>query len=174
MTLKPLGLTADMIESPNLQDNALISISILSASLPFLYCKLSDDYLPDPLSCTITGITPQEVNQKGMCESEFIARINTEFSKPSTVVAGFNNIRFDDEFIRNGSLSKFLRPLTRESGRTTAVAGISSTWSEQHMIFALKASPGHPERRPRETQRSGSPALPRQTASARRGRTMPW
>ncbi|WP_320123400.1 exodeoxyribonuclease I [uncultured Sphaerochaeta sp.] len=79
-----------------------------------LYCKLSDDYLPDPLSCTITGITPQEVNKKGMCESEFIARINAEFSKPSTVVAGFNNIRFDDEFIRNALYRNFFDPYQRE------------------------------------------------------------
>jgi exodeoxyribonuclease-1 len=79
-----------------------------------LYCKLSDDYLPDPLSCTITMLTPQEVNRKGMCESEMIERINTEFSKPNTVVAGFNNIRFDDEFIRNALYRNFLDPYKRE------------------------------------------------------------
>lgn len=79
-----------------------------------LYCRLSDDYLPDPLSCTITSITPQEVNSKGMCESEMIERINAEFSKPNTVVAGFNNIRFDDEFIRNALYRNFLDPYRRE------------------------------------------------------------
>jgi len=79
-----------------------------------LYAKLSDDYLPDPLSCTITGITPQEVNRKGLCESELIERINAEFSKPNTVVAGFNNIRFDDEFIRNALYRNFLDPYKRE------------------------------------------------------------
>ncbi len=79
-----------------------------------LYCKLSDDYLPDPLSCTITGITPQEVNEKGITESEMIQRINNEFSKPNTVVAGFNNIRFDDEFIRNTLYRNFFDPYKRE------------------------------------------------------------
>lgn len=79
-----------------------------------LYCKLSDDYLPDPLSCTITGITPQEVNKKGMCENDLIERINAEFSKPNTVVAGFNTIRFDDEFIRNALYRNFLDPYKRE------------------------------------------------------------
>ena len=37
-----------------------------------LYAKLSQDYLPTPSSCLITGITPQEVNEKGICEAEFI------------------------------------------------------------------------------------------------------
>lgn len=79
-----------------------------------LYCRLSDDYLPDPLSCLITGITPQEANEKGMCESAFVERINNEFATPNTVVAGFNNIRFDDEFIRNTLYRNFLDPYKRE------------------------------------------------------------
>lgn len=79
-----------------------------------LYNKMSDDYLPDPLSCQITGITPQEVNEKGICESDLIERINAEFSVPNTVVAGFNNIRFDDEFIRNALYRNFMDPYRRE------------------------------------------------------------
>jgi exodeoxyribonuclease-1 len=78
------------------------------------YCNLSSDYLPDPLSCLITGITPQEVNKKGICENDLIARINEEFSVPNTTVAGFNNIRFDDEFIRNALYRNFLDPYKRE------------------------------------------------------------
>ncbi|NLZ76807.1 MAG: exodeoxyribonuclease I [Spirochaetales bacterium] len=79
-----------------------------------LYCKLSDDYLPDPLSCLVTGITPQEVNEKGLVEAEFIHRINIEFSRPNTTVAGFNSIRFDDEFIRNALYRNFFDPYRRE------------------------------------------------------------
>lgn len=79
-----------------------------------LYCKLSDDYLPDPLSCLVTGITPQEVNEKGVVEAEFIQAINTEFSRPNTTVAGFNSIRFDDEFIRNTLYRNFFDPYRRE------------------------------------------------------------
>src|SRR5690554_6270491 len=52
-----------------------------------LYVRLSDDYLPDPLSCTITSITPQMVNMNGMTEAEAIKRINAEFSRPNTTVA---------------------------------------------------------------------------------------
>ncbi len=79
-----------------------------------LYVRLSDDYLPDPLSCTITSITPQMVNERGMSEEEAIRRINAEFSRPRTTVAGFNNIRFDDEFIRNALYRNFHDPYRRE------------------------------------------------------------
>ncbi|MFA7107771.1 MAG: exodeoxyribonuclease I [Sphaerochaetaceae bacterium] len=79
-----------------------------------LYCKLSKDYLPDPLACLITGITPDEVNAKGKCESEFIEAINKEFSVPNTCTVGFNSIHFDDEFIRNALYRNFLNPYQRE------------------------------------------------------------
>ncbi len=79
-----------------------------------LYGKISDDYLPDPLSCMITGITPQETEKKGMCEYELIKRINELFSEPGTTVAGFNNIRYDDEMIRNCLYRNFFDPYERE------------------------------------------------------------
>ena len=79
-----------------------------------LYCKLSADYIPDPNACLVTGITPQEVKAKGLPESEFIEKINELFSVPGTCVCGFNNIRFDDEFIRNALYRNFLDPYQRE------------------------------------------------------------
>ena len=79
-----------------------------------LYCKLSDDYLPDPLSCLVTHITPQEVNEKGLSESEFIGKINEIFSQSRTCVVGYNSLRFDDEFIRYTLFRNFLDPYKRE------------------------------------------------------------
>lgn len=79
-----------------------------------LYCRLSPDYLPSPASCLITGITPQLVNEKGIPEAEFIARINREFTHRDTIVAGYNNIRFDDEFIRGAYYRNFFDPYERE------------------------------------------------------------
>lgn len=79
-----------------------------------LWCTLSDDYLPDPLSCMVTGITPQEVMAKGVCESEFIGRINEMLGKPGTCALGYNTLRFDDEFIRNTLFRNFLDPYKRE------------------------------------------------------------
>jgi len=79
-----------------------------------LYCKLSADYIPDPAACMVTGITPQEVKQKGIPESEFIERINRLFSVQGTCVCGFNTLKFDDEFIRNALYRNFIDPYERE------------------------------------------------------------
>jgi exodeoxyribonuclease-1 len=79
-----------------------------------LYCKITPDYIPDPMACLITGITPQETLEKGMNEYEFIRAIDRELSRPGTTVAGFNSIRFDDEFIRNLYYRNFMDPYLRE------------------------------------------------------------
>lgn len=79
-----------------------------------LWCKLSDDYLPDPLSCMVTGITPQEVMEKGLAESEFIGKINAILSESGTCAVGYNTLRFDDEFIRHALFRNFLDPYKRE------------------------------------------------------------
>ena len=79
-----------------------------------MYCQPSDDFLPDPASCLITGITPQIAQSQGLKEPEFIAKIHQEFSKPKTCVAGYNNIRFDDEFIRYTLYRNFFDPYARE------------------------------------------------------------
>lgn len=79
-----------------------------------LYCTLANDYLPSPSACLVTGITPQEVNRKGLPEDKFIQAILDEFTRPSTIVAGFNNIKFDDEFIRNLLYRNFYDPYERE------------------------------------------------------------
>ena len=79
-----------------------------------LYCQPSEDTLPDPASCLITGITPQIAQAKGVKEPEFIARIHQEFFRPNTCVAGYNNIRFDDEFIRYALYRNFFDPYARE------------------------------------------------------------
>lgn len=79
-----------------------------------LWGKISDDYLPDPLACMVTGITPQETERKGMCEYDLIKRINEEFSVPDTIVAGFNTIKFDDEMVRSALYRNFFDPYERE------------------------------------------------------------
>jgi exodeoxyribonuclease-1 len=78
------------------------------------YIKLPIDVLPDPGSCLVTGLTPQLVNEKGMPELEAYLGINRVFSEPSTCVAGFNNLRFDDEFIRYSFYRHLIDPYARE------------------------------------------------------------
>lgn len=79
-----------------------------------LYCRLSDDYLPNPLAGMVTHITPQEVQKEGLNEAQFISQIHAQFSYPRTCVVGYNSIQFDDEFIRNALYRNFFDPYSRE------------------------------------------------------------
>ena len=89
------------------------ALNIISEPLT-MYCRPSDDFLPNPLACQITGITPQQAQAKGLNEAEFIKNINEELSKPETCVAGYNNIRFDDEMTRQLLYRNFFDPYERE------------------------------------------------------------
>lgn len=62
--------------------------------------KLNDDTLPSPEATFVTGITPQMTQQDGLTEAEFARMLIDEVFTPGTITVGFNNIRFDDEFIR--------------------------------------------------------------------------
>jgi exodeoxyribonuclease-1 len=79
-----------------------------------IYCKPASDVLPQPGSCLVTGITPQQADRDGVIEAEFAARIHEEFSVPGTCCVGFNSIRFDDEFTRNLLYRNFYDPYARE------------------------------------------------------------
>ena len=74
------------------------------------YCKPTNDCLPSPQACAITGITPQICENRGVIEHEFISKINTEFLKPGTCVVGYNSNQFDDEFTRYTLYRNFLDP----------------------------------------------------------------
>ncbi|KAF1049404.1 exodeoxyribonuclease I [Xylophilus sp.] len=65
-----------------------------------LYCQPADDYLPDPQSCLITGITPQYCLEHGVPEHRFAAEIEARLAAPGTIGVGYNTIRFDDEVTR--------------------------------------------------------------------------
>jgi exodeoxyribonuclease-1 len=65
-----------------------------------LLIALNDDTLPSPDALMVTGITPQQTVDDGYTEAQFAALFVNEICTPNTVIVGFNNIRFDDEFIR--------------------------------------------------------------------------
>lgn len=79
-----------------------------------LYCRLSPDYLPNPQSCLVTGITPQKVNKDGLCEAEFIDRLYRILTVPDTIAVGYNSIAFDDECIRSALYRNLYDPYERE------------------------------------------------------------
>jgi len=79
-----------------------------------VYCRPANDFLPAPEACLVTGITPQQALAEGVVESEFIAQIHEEFSRPNTCVVGYNNLRFDDEVTRATLYRNFFDPYARE------------------------------------------------------------
>ncbi|NRR33270.1 exodeoxyribonuclease I [Oxalobacteraceae bacterium] len=79
-----------------------------------LYCKPANDFLPDPQSCLITGITPQQCLELGVPEHQFAATIEKAFSEPGTVGVGYNTIRFDDEITRFMFWRNLIDPYARE------------------------------------------------------------
>jgi exodeoxyribonuclease-1 len=79
-----------------------------------LYCKPANDYLPDPESCLLTGITPQLCLERGVAEHEFAARIEAVLAEPGTIGVGYNTIRFDDEVTRHLFWRNLIDPYARE------------------------------------------------------------
>lgn len=79
-----------------------------------IYCKPSDDQLPHPDACLVTGITPQKAIEEGVCEADFFAQIHEQFARPGTCGVGYNSIRFDDEVTRYGLYRNFYDPYARE------------------------------------------------------------
>ncbi len=72
--------------------------------------RLNDDTLPSPEATLVTGITPQQTVQDGLTEAEFAKMLQTDVFTPDTTTVGFNNIRFDDEFIRHLFWRNFYDP----------------------------------------------------------------
>jgi exodeoxyribonuclease-1 len=79
-----------------------------------LYCQPANDYLPDPASCLITGITPQHCLQHGLPEHAFAAKIEQVLGQPGTIGVGYNTIRFDDEVTRFMFWRNLIDPYGRE------------------------------------------------------------
>jgi len=79
-----------------------------------LYCRPSDDILPHPAACAITGITPACLAEKGLSEADFMTRVHGHLAAPGTCGAGYNTLRFDDEMTRYSLYRNFFDPYARE------------------------------------------------------------
>ena len=79
-----------------------------------IYCQPSDDILPHPAACLVTGITPSKLAQHGLDEAEFMSRVHAELSQPGTCGLGYNSLRFDDEVTRYSLYRNFFDPYARE------------------------------------------------------------
>lgn len=79
-----------------------------------LFCRPAPDTLPDPESCLLTGILPQQALAQGIAEHDFAARILAALGEPGTIGVGYNSIRFDDEVTRHLFWRNLLDPYGRE------------------------------------------------------------
>ena len=72
--------------------------------------RLNDDTLPNPDALMVTGITPQHTQADGYTEADFSKLLIDDVFTADTIAVGFNNIRFDDEFIRHLFWRNFYDP----------------------------------------------------------------
>ncbi|WP_236196521.1 exodeoxyribonuclease I [Pseudomonas glycinae] len=79
-----------------------------------LYCQPSEDILPHPAACAITGITPSRLAEQGLSEADFMTRVHSQLAAPGTCGAGYNTLRFDDEMTRYSLYRNFFDPYARE------------------------------------------------------------
>ncbi len=114
-----------------------------------LYCQPANDFLPDPQSCLITGITPQQCLEWGVPEHKFAATVEAAFSQPGTIGVGYNTIRFDDEVTRFLFWRNLIDPYAREwqnqCGRWDLLDVVRMTWALRPEGIEW---PLHPDGRP--------------------------
>lgn len=79
-----------------------------------LYGAPPPDYLPDPKACLVSGLGPEFCRERGVGEYRLMKTINHLMGRPGTCSAGFNSIRFDDEFVRHGLYRCLMDPYERE------------------------------------------------------------
>lgn len=84
-----------------------------------LEVALPPDVLPEPEAMLVTSITP-EAATRGMHEAAFAERLAAELETPGLCLTGFNNLRFDDEFVRYTLYRNLRDPYAHEwrSGRS--------------------------------------------------------
>lgn len=98
-----------------------------------LFCRPAPDTLPDPESCLLTGILPQQALAQGVAEHDFAGRILQALGEPGTVGVGYNSIRFDDEVTRHLFWRNLIDPYGREwqngCGRWDLLDAVRCCWA---------------------------------------------
>ncbi len=79
-----------------------------------IFCSPGDDVIPAPDAIRVTGLSMLSLPDEGLNETEFCSRVLSHFMVPGTCVAGFNSIRFDDEFTRQMCYRNLRDPYERE------------------------------------------------------------
>lgn len=72
--------------------------------------KLTADVLPEADAVLVHGISPRLTQSQGLSEAAFADYLTAKVFTAGTTAVGFNNIRFDDEFIRYTFWRNFADP----------------------------------------------------------------
>jgi exodeoxyribonuclease-1 len=62
--------------------------------------KMTPDILPQPDAVLVHGITPQQTLADGISEAELAKYLTSKVFTADTIAVGYNNLRFDNEFLR--------------------------------------------------------------------------
>lgn len=62
--------------------------------------KITPDVLPQPDAVLVHGISPQQTLTEGITEAELCKYLTSQVFTKDTIIVGYNNIRFDNDFIR--------------------------------------------------------------------------
>lgn len=65
-----------------------------------LLIRITPDVLPQPDAVLVHGLTPQRTLLDGITEAEFAKYLTSQVCSADTIMVGYNNLRFDNEFIR--------------------------------------------------------------------------
>ncbi len=73
-----------------------------------------------PEAARITGISPRTLEREGIQEWELFFEVSEHFQTPNTCIVGYNNVDFDDEFLRFGMYRNLRPPYEHESRRNNS------------------------------------------------------
>ena len=81
------------------------------------YVKLPPEILPTAKSFEITKIRPTTLAEQGIPEHELFWKLSQELKSANTCIIGYNNLSFDDSFLRFGMYRSLLPPYEHEHKR---------------------------------------------------------
>lgn len=113
------------------------SFNILEKTV--IYCLPQQDYIPNVESMLVTGITPESVEtlyrKDAYRENEFINRVIGFLTRPDNCVLGYNNVKFDDEYLRFTAFRNFYDPYAFNSSPSNN----STRWDLVYLVRACYA-----------------------------------
>lgn len=77
------------------------------------FIKLNPDVIPSPTAMLVHQLTIEQI-QRGICEYEAFLEIHRLFNASGTISVGYNNLGFDDEFLRFSFYRNLLSPYTHQ------------------------------------------------------------